>query len=38
MKETECYHCEQIKWTRRDFLRAGTLSFLGLNFSDMLRA
>lgn len=38
MKKVECYHCTGIALTRRDFLRAGTLSFLGLNFADILRA
>ncbi len=32
-----CYHCEGARQTRRDFLRAGTLSFLGLGLSDFLR-
>ena len=37
MKNSECYHCRQASFTRRDFLRAGTLSFLGINLSDFLR-
>jgi hypothetical protein len=38
MKKSECYHCQQSAFTRRDFLRAGTLTFLGMNISDFLRA
>jgi hypothetical protein len=37
MKKSECYHCRQAALTRRDFLRAGTLSFLGISLSDFLR-
>src|SRR5712692_3757633 len=37
MKKSECYHCRQAAFTRRDFLRAGTMSFLGINLSDFLR-
>src|SRR5437870_11579965 len=37
MKKRECYHCRQAALTRRDFLRAGTLSLLGVNLSDFLR-
>ena len=37
MKNTECYHCQQASLARRDFLRAGTLSFLGIGLSDFLR-
>jgi hypothetical protein len=37
LKKTECYHCAGAEATRRDFLRAGTLSFLGLSLSDFLR-
>src|ERR1700674_2717387 len=37
MKKPECYHCQQAGLTRRDFLRAGTLSFLGIGLSDFLR-
>src|SRR5712692_8669087 len=37
MKKSECYHCQQAALTRRDFLRAGTLSFLGISLSDFLR-
>ena len=34
MKKNECDHCQGAAFTRRDFLRAGTLSFLGMNLSD----
>jgi hypothetical protein len=37
MKETDCYHCLQASQTRRDFLRVGTLGFLGISHSDFLR-
>src|SRR5579864_7887275 len=37
MRKSECYHCRQAAFTRRDFLRAGTLSFLGIGLSDFLR-
>src|SRR5713101_577309 len=37
MNKSECYHCQQAALTRRDFLRAGTLSFLGISLSDFLR-
>ena len=37
MKRTECDHCQGAARTRRDFLRAGTLSFLGISLSDFLR-
>jgi hypothetical protein len=37
MRKSECYHCHQAAFTRRDFLRAGTLSFLGIGLSDSLR-
>jgi uncharacterized protein (DUF1501 family) len=37
MKASECYHCRQVASTRRDFLRMGALSFLGLNLPDYLR-
>ena len=37
MKKSECYHCQQAASTRRDFLRAGTLGFLGISLSDFLR-
>jgi hypothetical protein len=37
MKRTECSHCQGVAQTRRDFLRAGTLSFLGIGLSDFLR-
>ncbi len=32
-----CPHCDGIKLTRRDFVRAGALSFLGASLSDLLR-
>src|SRR5689334_11446620 len=38
MNKPGCAHCEGISKTRRDFLRAGTLSFLGMGLSDFLRA
>jgi hypothetical protein len=31
-----CHHCEGVHQTRRDFLRAGTLSFLGMTLTDFL--
>ena len=37
MKRLECDHCRGASHTRRDFLRAGTLSFLGIGLSDFLR-
>ena len=37
MKATQCYHCRQAETTRRDFLRMGALTFLGLNLADYLR-
>src|SRR5215471_1344511 len=37
MKKSECYHCQQAASTRRDFLRVGTLSLLGISLSDFLR-
>ena len=37
MRKTECEHCRGAAFTRRDFLRAGTLSFLGMNAADLLR-
>ena len=37
MKRTECSHCQGVAHTRRDFLRAGTLSLLGIGLSDFLR-
>ena len=37
MKRPPCYHCEGIAATRRDFLRVGSLSFLGLSLSEYLR-
>lgn len=36
MKLSECYHCQQVAG-RRDFLRVGTLGFLGVTLSDYLR-
>jgi uncharacterized protein (DUF1501 family) len=32
-----CQHCEGARLTRRDFLRAGALTYLGANLSDLLR-
>src|SRR5438093_12931604 len=37
MKKPDCNHCRGVSRTRRDFLRAGTLSFLGNGLSDFLR-
>src|SRR5690348_12814169 len=37
MNKIDCDHCRQATFTRRDFLRAGTLSFLGISLSDFLR-
>ena len=37
MKQRQCDHCEGIAATRRDFLRVGSLSFLGLSLSEYLR-
>jgi len=37
MKKSDCYHCQQAALSRRDFLRAGTLSLLGISLSDYLR-
>jgi hypothetical protein len=38
MKSSECYQCQQSLTTRRDFMRVGTLGFLGLTLADFLRA
>ncbi len=37
MKSSECYHCQQAATARRDFLRVGALSLLGITLSDYLR-
>jgi uncharacterized protein (DUF1501 family) len=37
MKSSECHHCQQAATTRRDFLRVGALSLLGITLSDYLR-
>ena len=37
MAKSECYQCQQSASTRRDFLRAGSLSLLGITLSDFLR-
>jgi len=37
METRECYHCKQAAASRRDFLRVGTLGFLGVSLSDYLR-
>lgn len=36
-KKSGCTHCEGARLTRRDFMRAGALTYLGLNLSDLLR-
>src|SRR5262245_55437747 len=36
MKRSDCEHCEGASQTRRDFLRVGTLSFLGISVTDLL--
>jgi hypothetical protein len=38
MRGSGCYHCGQAAYTRRDFLRAGALSFLGITLTDFLGA
>ena len=37
MQSSSCYHCQQAALARRDFLRIGALSFLGMGLSDYLR-
>ncbi len=37
MKHPRCYHCRGIASSRRDFLRVGSLGFLGIGLSDYLR-
>ena len=37
MERSGCFHCAGASSTRRDFLRVGTLSFLGIGLSDFLR-
>ena len=36
MKHTDCDHCLGAAHTRRDFLRVGALSFMGIGLSDFL--
>jgi len=36
MKIPGCYHCKEASRTRRDFLRVGALSFLGMSLSEYL--
>jgi Protein of unknown function (DUF1501) len=36
MKHTDCEHCLGASRTRRDFLRVGALSFMGVGLSDFL--
>ena len=36
MQNTNCEHCLGASHTRRDFLRAGALSFVGIGLSDFL--
>ena len=38
MKRRQCDHCVGMAASRRDFLRVGSLSFLGLSLSDYLRS
>ena len=37
MPNKVCNHCESARWSRRDFIRAGALTYLGANLSDFLR-
>ena len=37
MKQSRDYHCRGIASSRRDFLRVGSLGFLGIGLSDYLR-
>ncbi len=37
MKEYRCFQCRRTKLGRRDFLRAGSLSFLGMSAVDLLK-
>jgi hypothetical protein len=37
LKTSKCYHCEGAARGRRDFLRVGALSFLGLSLSEYLQ-
>jgi len=37
MKSPVCLHCEGANKSRRDFLRLGTIGFLGITLSDYLR-
>lgn len=37
MKHLDCWHCQGVSRTRRDFLRVGTLTFLGIGLSDFFR-
>ena len=36
MQNAHCEHCLGAAQTRRDFLRVGTLSFMGIGLSDFL--
>jgi len=36
MKHTDCEHCLGASRTRRDFLRVGALTFMGMGLSDFL--
>jgi uncharacterized protein (DUF1501 family) len=36
-KKSSCTHCEGAKLSRRDFVRAGALTFMGANLADLLR-
>ena len=35
--KSDCEHCQGASQTRRDFLRVGALSFLGISLGDFLR-
>ncbi|MCY3777168.1 MAG: DUF1501 domain-containing protein [Candidatus Aminicenantes bacterium] len=37
MKEYRCFQCRRTRLGRRDFLRVGSLSFLGMNAGDLFR-
>ena len=37
MKRSLCYQCKGVASTRREFLRVGSLGFLGIGLGDYLR-